>query len=146
MIQSGVEKEYISLGEGAEITPYLVTKLERQIYAAAPETRSIYEIAPAQVDNWIIRWMLWHVIEERSGLRSGASATPSPVKPINAKQTLPSKRSALNGPAADRFRIQKGTQISVGPGRALGGDQHANVRYSEDEDCAAATIQHPNDQ
>jgi len=89
----GVERECASLLDStAEITPKTVTAAERRIYrSASPETRCIYEIAPAKVDNWIIRWMLWYVMEERSVFSFGGSGLPSPAKSHGCtKPALPS--------------------------------------------------------
>ena len=69
-----------------EITPVAFEDVEREIFAmASPATRCMYEICASAVDNWVIRWMLWHVIEN-SGPRptpthshTGVTPIPSPV-------------------------------------------------------------------
>ena len=37
----------------------------KQIYrTASPETRTIYDLVGSEQDNWVIRWMLWHIFQD----------------------------------------------------------------------------------
>jgi len=44
----------------------------RQILeTASPETRTVYELVASKEDNWIIRYLLWHAIEDDRQPRLG---------------------------------------------------------------------------
>ncbi|KAK5125305.1 hypothetical protein LTR85_000414 [Meristemomyces frigidus] len=81
LLKIGVQIECMDLFDCPAVTPDAVDEAERRVYeSASPETRCIYEVAPAKVDNWIVRWMLWHIIQEASELALSACSPPSPLK------------------------------------------------------------------
>lgn len=60
----------------------------REVYhSASPQTRCMYDIVgnPSD-DNWIIRWMLWHVIQGRLSPAPGPGVLASP--PLTDSPTL----------------------------------------------------------
>jgi len=78
-----------------EITLTTVSHLESSIFDhASPLTRTIYELASPFQDNWIIRWMMWHVIEAASESRlSPPAAKPSYRRDISLTAPSPLGRS-----------------------------------------------------
>ena len=47
-----------------EINSAAMDEVERHILkSACSGTRCLYEIVPPHADNWVIRWLMWHVIE-----------------------------------------------------------------------------------
>jgi len=103
LLQIGVHIECIDLFDCPAVTPDAVDEAERRVYeSASPETRCIYEIVPARVDNWIVRWMLWYIIEEASEL---ALTTCSPPSPLKKKKNHAQRRSGTV-----RFKMGKSAQ------------------------------------
>ncbi|KAK3674658.1 hypothetical protein LTR78_005380 [Recurvomyces mirabilis] len=81
-----------------EITPQAVSRAEHAILAkASPQTKIVYELVADDQDNWVIRWMLWHCIEEH--VNSSCSLwSKSQSRPPSSQSTTPSSSTTRPSP------------------------------------------------
>jgi len=77
-----------------EVRKDAVAGVLRQIHqTASAETKIIYELVSSEQDNWIVRWMLWHVSE--GGVQSSVA-----MKRESGSESL---GSPANGRSGDLF-------------------------------------------
>ncbi|KAK4554924.1 hypothetical protein LTR86_008072 [Recurvomyces mirabilis] len=84
-----------------EITPQAVSRAEHSIFAkASPRTKIVYELVSDDQDNWVIRWMLWHCIEEH--VNSSCSLwSKSQSRPPSSQSTTPSSSNTTRPSPVD---------------------------------------------
>lgn len=99
---------------GDEVAPDTVKRTEGWILDnASRQTRCVYEIVPRSEENWTIRWMLWHVIENSVDLVYSMSrlsqVRETPGQPIRLSRPPSALRrdSVLSNPRPSPFRVSK---------------------------------------
>lgn len=72
----------------------------RVYQTACAETQSIYALVGSEEDNWVVRWMLWHVIEDLAPTRS----TPRDSNRATLlEQTFPTPDSCMDDDRQHEF-------------------------------------------
>lgn len=111
---TNVEPPYSNAQISETVTHREILRIYR---LARPETRVVYDLGRdtdrVEEENWVIRWMLWHVFRYRdSRNRNRRHISPSPERPPQPNPSIAAVTSGHRGGSSSQHRMFATTECT----------------------------------